>query len=165
MKSIVIYFSRTGENYAVGNISVGNTEVIANYIKEITGADTFKIEPKTEYPDSYHECIEVAQIELHQDARPEVKSYLDSIDEYDTIYIGYPIWWGTMPMCVYTFLEHYDFSGKTIKPFATHEGSGLASSVLDLKRILPNSNVKDGLAIQGSMVSSAKDKVCVWINE
>lgn len=165
MKKLIVYFSRAGENYNVGELTVGNTEVIANYIKDATGADMFKIEPVKAYPHDYNECILITKDELDRDARPIIKSYLDSLDEYDTIYLGYPIWWGKMPMCVYAFLEHYSFAGKTIKPFCTHEGNGLGNTVIDLKKKLHGADVKDGLEVQGSTVKDARSKVEEWVNK
>ncbi len=163
MKQLVVYFSRTGENYNVGNIEVGNTEVIANYIRDITGADVFKIEPMKEYPHDYNECIKVSKEESDTNARPPIKSYLDSVDEYDVIYLGYPIWWGKMPMCVLTFLDHYNFNGKIIRPFCTHEGNGLGNTVTDLAKMLHGAEVKPGLGVQGSTVATAKNIVEEWL--
>lgn len=163
MKSIIIYFSRADENYAVGYIDKGNTEVIAEYIKEFTGADIFKIEPKEKYPADYNECIAVAKKEVNSNSRPEITEYIDSLDNYDTIYLGYPNWWGDVPMCVYTFLDKYDLSGKTIKPFCTHEGSGLGSTVNKLKSKYPNAIYEKGLEIQGCKVKDSKKQVEEWI--
>lgn len=129
MASIITYFSRNGENYvssAIKDLKVGNTEIVAGIIQKLTGADLFKLEPVKEYSKDHNECIAQAQADQRRDARPELKSYPESLDEYDTIYLGYPNYWGTMPMCMFTFLEHFDFSGKTIKPLCTHEGSGMA---------------------------------------
>jgi flavodoxin len=163
MKELIVYFSRADENYAVGYIEKGNTEVIAEYIQEFINADMFKIEPKNSYPVDYQECIRVAKEELEENARPEIKEYLDSIEEYDTIYLGYPNWWGDLPMCVYTFLDHYDFTGKTIKPFCTHEGSGLGSTVSKLSHTLMGAKIEQGLEVQGINVNDAKDKVASWV--
>lgn len=168
MSGIVIYFSRSGENYFGGelkNIEKGNTEVIAEYIGEFTGADLFKVEPAVEYPASYMECIDVAKAEQKQDARPEIKKTLDSIDAYDTIYVGFPNWWGTLPMPMWTQLEQLDFTGKTVKPFVTHEGSGFASSLKDLSKLCKGSEIKDGLSIPGANVADSRDIVKSWIDE
>ncbi len=165
-KSLVLYFSRAGNNYSnegIKFIEIGNTEVIANYIKEFTDADLFKIDPVKDYPEDYMECTVVAQEELNDDARPELKEYLEDISEYDVIYIGFPNWWSTMPMPVWTQLEKLDFSGKTIKPFVTHEGSGFGRSLNDLKKLCPGASIEDGLSIQGSFVSSSKEKVNHWV--
>lgn len=165
MKKIIIYFSRADENYIVGYIDKGNTKVIAEYIKEFTDADIFEIKPKNKYPKDYNRCIEVAKRELQSNDRPEVAEYLGSLDEYDLIYLGYPNWWGDVPMCVYTFLDKYDLTGKTIKTFCTHEGSGLGSTVSKLKKHYPNAIYGKGLEVQGCKVNEVKYKVEDWINE
>lgn len=168
MSDLVIYFSRNGENYFGGvlkNIEKGNTEVIAEYIKEITGADLFKVEPKVDYPEDYMECIDVAKKEQQNDARPEIKESLDDISSYDTIYIGFPNWWGTLPMPMFTQLEQLDFSDKTVNPFVTHEGSGFGSSQRDLKKLCEGAEIKKGLSIPGADVYDVKNIVETWINE
>ncbi|AMK15348.1 flavodoxin [Methanobrevibacter olleyae] len=165
-KSLILYFSREGNNYSnegIKCIEIGNTEVIANYIKEFTDADLFKMDPLIDYPEDYMECTKIAQEELNDDARPELKGYIGDIAEYDLIYIGFPNWWGTMPMPVWTQLEKLDFSGKTIKPFVTHEGSGFGKSLNDLEKLCTGANIKSGLSIQGSFVSSSKQKVQNWV--
>ena len=168
MSSLVIYFSRSGENYFGGelkNIEKGNTEVIAEYIQEFDGADLFKVEPAVEYPADYMQCIDVAKKEQQSDARPEIKETLDSIDDYDTIYIGFPNWWGTLPMPMFTQLEQLDFSGKVVKAFVTHEGSGFGSSEKDLKKLCEGAEIKKGLSIPGSKVYDAKESIKAWLNE
>ncbi|WP_407381872.1 flavodoxin [Methanobrevibacter sp.] len=166
--SLVIYFSRSGENYFGGelkNIEKGNTEVIAEYIKEETGADLFKVEPANEYPADYMKCIDVAKKEQQDGARPEIKETLTDISEYDTIYIGFPNWWGTLPMPMWTQLEQLDFAGKAVKPFVTHEGSGFGSSQRDLKKLCEGADIKKGLSIPGGNVYEAQDSVKHWVNE
>ncbi|MBR1747013.1 MAG: flavodoxin [Clostridia bacterium] len=165
MKSLVIYFSRPGDNWAVGYIEKGNTEVIAEYIGEYTGADLFKCDPKKPYSEDYTKCTQEAMAYKKRDARPELKSYLDDVSDYDVIYIGGPIYWGELPYEVYTELDRLDFSGKIVKPFATHEGSGLGSVESVLKRKCVGATVKRGLAIQGSSVRSsfAKSQVKAWV--
>lgn len=168
MKSIVIYFSRAGQNYFQGslkNIEIGNTEGIAKYIQEELGCDAFKLEPIQPYSSDYNECIEQAKEDLEREARPELKEYLDSLEEYDSIYLGFPNYWGTMPMCVCTFLDHYDLSNKKIYPFVTHEGSGFGRSLEDLKRMCPNSEIRNGLSILGSRVYDKKETVIQWVKE
>jgi flavodoxin len=163
---LVAFYSRADENYfsgALKYLKVGNTEVVANIIEELTGADTFKIEQTKPYSKGYNECIAEAQADQKRNARPELKAYPDSIEQYDTIYVGYPNYWGTMPMAVFTFLEHFNFSGKIIKPFCTHEGSGLGSSVKDIQKLCPNAIVENGLAIHGSNVNHSKQMVQNWI--
>ncbi len=168
MKSIVVYFSRSGQNYFQGklrNIDIGNTEVVAKYIQEELGCDVFKIIPVQAYSNDYNECIEQAKEDLERNARPELKEYLDSLDEYENIYLGFPNYWSTMPMCVFTFLEHYNFQNKKIYPFITHEGSGFGQSLEDLKRVCDNAQVKEGLSVLGSKVYDEKDKVIQWLKE
>ena len=129
---------------------------------EATGSDIFKIEPKEKYPADYYECIDLAKKELQSKARPELVEYLDNVEEYDLIYLGFPNWWGDVPMCVYTFLEDCDLSGKTIKPFCTHEGSGFGGILHKLESKY-GLEFEDGLSIQGSSVSGAKSKVENWL--
>ena len=124
-KSLVAYFSRTGEQYSVGDITKGNTEIIAEMIAKRTGADTFEIKVVNDnYPDKYNSLIQFAKQEKQANKRPEIEGKVEKFDEYDTIFIGYPNWWAEMPMPVYTFLESYDFSNKKLYHFCTHEGSG-----------------------------------------
>lgn len=168
MSSIVIYFSRAGENYFGGelkNIEKGNTEVIAQYIHDLTGEYLFKVEPKEEYPLEYMECTEIAKKELAKDARPEIKEELDDISGYDTVYIGFPNWWGTLPMVMFTQLEKLDFKGKTVKPFVTHEGSGFGTSKKDLKKLCAGAEITKGLSIPGVKVYDARNMVEAWIDE
>ena len=167
-KDLVIYFSRAGENYFGGvlkNIEKGNTEVIAEYIEDLTSADLFKVEPANEYPADYMKCIDIAQKEKDNDARPEIKQALTDIGEYDTIFIGFPNWWGTLPMPMWTQLEQLDFTGKIVKPFVTHEGSGFGSAERDLKRLCDGAEIKKGLSIPGAKVYDVKDMVAHWIEE
>ena len=158
-KTLIAYYSRRGENYVNGsivNLKSGNTEVVVGKLKELLPeADVFRIDTTYEYSKSYMACIEEAKKELHDQARPEVKNPLSSIDGYDTVILGYPNWWGTMPMVCYTFLESYDFTGKTIIPFCTNEGSGMGSSVRFIKKLCPGANVLDGIAIHGAEAANA----------
>ncbi len=158
-KTLIAFYSRRGENYVNGsikNLKLGNTEVVADKIKALLpDADLFRIDTTYEYSASYMTCIEEAKQELHDQARPEVKDPLASIDEYDTIILGYPNWWGTMPMVCYTFLESYDFTGKKIIPFCTNEGSGMGSSVRFIKKLCPTATVVDGTPIHGAEAAHA----------
>ncbi|MDE6579378.1 MAG: flavodoxin [Ruminiclostridium sp.] len=166
MSQLIVYFSRTGENYVNGTIkklSVGNTETAAKLIQSKTGADMFRLVPSVGYSDNYNECTKEAKDDQKRNARPELTAYPDSIDQYDTIYLGYPNYWGTMPMCVFTFLEHFDFRGKTILPFCTHEGSGMGSSVSDIKKLCPNANVGTGLAIHGADAERSGADIDKWL--
>ena len=165
---LVVFFSHTGENYSVGVIEKGNTHIIAEMIAEETGADLFEIQPVNPYPDTYDACTDVAKKEQNENARPEFVGSVDNMEQYDTVFIGYPIWWGDLPMVVYTFLESYDFSGKTVIPFCTHEGSGLSGTDRKVANACPGATVLDGLAIRGSVAqnkqSDAKSDVLKWLN-
>lgn len=166
MAAIIIYFSRADENYFGGTkkyIETGNTEIIACMIQKQTGADLFKIEPLHPYAADYDTCIAEARKDLRSKARPKLASYPKSLDKYDTIYLGYPNYWGTAPMQVFTLLEKYDFSGKTIKPFCTHEGSGMGKSERDVQSACPGATIARGLAIYGSAVHGSEDVVRSWI--
>ena len=167
-KKLIAFYSRADENYVNGQIKVlkmGNTETVGGMIKELTGADLFRIEQIQPYSKDYNECIAQAQSDQRRNARPELKAYPESLEEYDVIYLGYPNYWNTMPMAVFTFLEHFDFSGKTILPFCTHEGSGLGSSVSDIRKLCPGAKVEKGLAIRGGSVSQAKKETEKWLSE
>ena len=149
-KALVVYFSRTGENYTVGTISTGNTAIVGDWIAESVGADVFEIIPVTPYPDSYDECLEVATQEQRSNARPEYVGEVEGWEDYDTIFFGYPIWWGDMPMIAYTFLENHEFTGKTVIPFNTHEGSGQSGTQHTLESLCSGATVVDGLAVRGN---------------
>jgi flavodoxin len=161
-KALVIFFSHAGENYAVGNIKVGNTKIVADYISEITGADQFEIVAEKKYDMPYMDLIKVAQDEAKAGELPAYKGDVD-VTPYDVIFIGGPIWWGTYPQVMFTFFKDHDLSGKTVIPFTTHEGSGLASTVRDVKKAWPKATVKDGFAIYGHEVRSGKAKVEKWL--
>lgn len=166
MAEIIIYFSRAANNYVNGAIrylTVGNTETAAKTIQELTGADLFQVEMTVPYSDDYSECIEQAKQDLKRDARPELVSYPDHMEQYNTIYLGYPNYWGTMPMVMFRFLEQYDFAGKTIKPFCTHEGSGMGSSEHDIERLCKGAKIERGLAIHGAKVNQAKAVIEQWV--
>ena len=168
MKSLVIYFSRADENYfggAMRFINKGNTEIVAEYIQKITGADLFKVERKIPYSKDYMTCIKEAQDEQRRNEKPELVNYLDDIEGYDVIFIGGPVYWGTLPQPMFTELERLNFNGKTVMPFTTHEGSGLANVVGDIKKIAKGADVKSGLAIVGSTVNSCEPKLEKWIKE
>lgn len=165
-KNLIAFYSRADENYVSGmmrHLDVGNTEVAAGIIEKFIDADMFKIEQMQAYAKDYNTCIAQAQEDQKRDARPKLKAYPNSIDGYDTIYLGFPNYWSTMPMAVFTFLEHFDFSGKTIKPFCTHEGSGMGSSERDIRRLCPNAKVEKGLAIRGGSVRQAEKEIERWL--
>ena len=168
MKALIAYFSRNGENYVNGvikNLSMGNTEIAAKWIQQITGGDMFQINPMVKYSTDYSQCIEEAKKDLQRDARPELEQYPEDVEKYDVLFLCYPNYWGTMPMAVFTFLEKINFSGKTILPLCTHEGSGMANSLQDLKKMCPKAHIRKGLAIRGSDVAMAKHKIEMWIKE
>ena len=165
-KILLAYFSRAGNNYVGGsivNLAIGNTEVAAKMIEQLTDAQVFKIEPARPYSANYTTCTQEAQQEIRSNARPELAAYLEDIESFDTIILGYPNYWNTVPMPVYTFLEKYDFAGKKILPFCTHEGSGLGRSESDIKKLCPGADVRKGLAITGSRVKNAKSDLEHWL--
>lgn len=165
-KTLIAFFSRADENYfggAMRYVKVGNTEIVAGIMKDLISADTFKIEMKDPYSPVYMTCIEEAKKDLRAKARPELVSMPESIDEYDTVILAYPNYWGTMPMAVYTFLEHFDFTGKTILPLCTNEGSGMGSSEREIKKTCPGADVKKGLPITGSEAANSKTSVERWL--
>jgi flavodoxin len=165
---LVAYFSRKGQNYVNGkivNLTIGNTEVVAKMIQKITGGDFFYIESVKPYPIDYTETTEVAKVEMRADARPELTSHVKNMDTLNVIFLGYPIWWGTFPAPVKTFLSQYDFSGKTIIPFCTHEGSGLGHSEQDIKKLCPKARVLNGIAIHGADAGSANTKISEWLKK
>ena len=166
-KTLIVYYSRADENYfggAMRYVKVGNTEIVVNLMKEIIDADTFKIEMKEPYSPVYMTCIEEAKRDLRAKARPELVSLPASVDEYDTVVLAYPNYWGTMPMAVYTFLDAFDFTGKTILPLCTNEGSGMGGSERELKKACPGATVKPGLPITGSRAADSKADVKRWLS-
>lgn len=166
MAKLVVFYSRADENYFGGSrryVSVGNTEKVANMIAEATGADLFRIEQKFPYAADYDTCISQAKKDLQAKARPELVSMPDSLEDYDEIYLGYPNYWGDMPMAVYTFLENFDWNGKVIHPFCTHEGSGLSGTEDRIRNTCKGATVTGGLAIHGSSADHAGSKVEKWL--
>ena len=137
----------------IKTLQIGNTELVAGMIQKLTGGELFKIKQEQPYAKEYNECIEQAHTD--QNTRSVLKCYQESIDEYDVIYLRYPNYWSTMPMAVFTFLEHFNFDGKIIKPFCTHEGSGMGNSVRDIQKLCPNATVEKGLAICGGTADRA----------
>nr|WP_295162944.1 flavodoxin [uncultured Methanobrevibacter sp.] len=163
---LVVYFSRTGENYNVGNVEVGNTAMVASYIKEYLKADSFEIVPIDKYPDNYDECTQLASKEKDDNARPQIQNKINNFDSYKTVFIGYPIWWGDLPMIMYTFMEEYDFDGKDVYLFNTHEGSGDAGTYTTVQSKLSKANVNtDGLTLDGKTARSddGKQKTIEWL--
>ena len=167
-KPLIAFFSRADENYfggAMKYIEVGNTEVAVGKIKDRIDADVFKIEMKTPYSKVYNTCIEEAKADKQKNVRPELVSLPGSIDAYDTVILAYPNYWGTMPMAVFTFLEAFDFSGKTILPLCTNEGSGMGSSERDIIKLCPGATLKGGLSISGSHVGSSDSQIEKWLKD
>lgn len=165
-KSLVVIFSRADENYQVGYIEVGNTMKLAQLIAEKTGSELFEVKPAKKYPADYDTCIDVAKREQNQNARPAIAEDRD-ISEYDTIFLGYPVWWGDIPMCMYTFIEGHDWNGKTVIPFCTHEGSGSGRTDSTLKSTLKGADVKRAKSMRGSEAqkggASVERKVDAWL--
>lgn len=167
-KTLIAFFSRADENYfggAMRYVKVGNTEIVVNLMKEMIPSDTFKIEMKDPYSPVYMTCIEEAKKDLRAKARPELVSMPESIDGYDTIVLAYPNYWGTMPMAVFTFLEKFDFDGKTILPLCTNEGSGMGGSERDIRKAAPGADVKKGLSITGSSAANSGEMVRRWLGK
>lgn len=167
-KILIAYFSHDGEAYVGGEIrelKVGNTRAAAQMIEHLTGGELLRIETVESYPYAYMETVEKAQAELKANARPELKTALPQMDAYDTVILGYPNWWGTMPMAVCGFLEECDLFGKRILPFCTHEGSGMGRSETDIQRLCPGAKVEKGLAITGSRVGGAERQIAKWLKD
>lgn len=165
-KTLIAYYSRSGGNYVSGSIvdlPVGNTEIIAQTIRDLTGAALFKIEQAAPYSPNYNECVRQAQADLRANARPALLTKPDSLEPFDTIILAYPNFCGTMPMAVFTFLEAFDFTGKFIFPLCTHEGSGMGQSESDLRRLCPQAEIKPGLAIKGSNAKDAQGAIKPWL--
>lgn len=165
-KVLIAYYSRKGNNYVSGRIldlPIGNTQVAAAMIKEVTNGTLYPIEALHPYPMGYDECTEVAKLEFKAKARPALIHKIPDFSRFEVIFLGYPNWWGTMPMPVFTFLEGVDLSGKTIIPFCTHEGSAMGNSERDIAKTCPNSKVLKGLALTGSKVASSRDLIEKWV--
>lgn len=164
-KNLVIYYSRKGQNYVNGsirNLAKGNTEICAEFIRDAVGADLFEVDTVNPYSEDYMISTEEAKVELSQQARPELKNYLDSIDEYDNIVVAGPCWWGTYPMPIFSQIEKLDFTGKNVFALMTHEGSGLGSCERDLKKFCKGANVGKGLAVHGADAPRSESSVAAW---
>ena len=163
-KALVVFFSHAGDNYSVGNIEVGNTKIVADYISEMTGADQFEIVTHKYDGMAYTPLINLAQEEANNGELPEYEGDVD-LSGYDTVFIGGPVWWGTYPQVMFTFFKKHgnDLQGKTVIPFTTHEGSGLANCVEDVKAAFPGANVTKGFSIYGHEVRTGKAKVEKWL--
>ena len=166
--NLVIYYSRKGQNYfggSIRSIDKGNTEYVAEFIRDATDGDLFEIETVREYSADYSECTREAKEELNDGARPELKRYLDSIETYDNVFVCGPCWWGTFPMAVFSQLEKLDWNGKKVFAVMTHEGSGLGNCESDLRRICRGAAIGSGLAISGSSASASRGKVENWVKK
>lgn len=167
-KILVVFFSRTGENYAVGNITKGNTHIVAELIADITGGELCEIVPEKAYPKKYDACVEIAQKEKETSARPAIKGNI-TVENHDIIFVGYPNWWGDMPMPVYTFIDKNKWNGKTVIPFCTHEGSGLSDTETRIAEACKGATVRKGLAIKGYDAQNGREKtrkyIQKWIDE
>ena len=164
MNKIVIFFSHAGDNYSVGNIEVGNTKIVADYISELTGADQFEIVTHKYDGMAYMPLIDLAKKEAAAGELPPYEGQAPDLSKYDTVFIGGPVWWGTYPQVMFTLFRDINLDGKTVIPFTTHEGSGLANCVSDVKKAFPKANVTKGFDIYGHEVRSGRAKVEKWIN-
>ena len=165
-KMLVVYFSRAGENWQVGVVERGNTAIMADYIQELAGVDVFEIEPAVAYPQGYEDCKTVATEEFNNSTRPAIKTDLTNLSDYNTIFIGGPVWWARPPMIFRTFFEaHPELDGKTIIPFGTHGGSGVGSYATLIREYYPNAAILASLGISGSSIRNASSKTTVndWL--
>ena len=162
-KVLIVFFSHAGENYAVGNIKVGNTKLVADEIQKVTGGDEFEIVAERNYDMPYASLTKLAKEEQERNEKPAFKGEVKDIDQYSTVFIGGPVWWGTYPQVMFSFFDKYDLNGKTIIPFTTHEGSGLGNVVEDLKKLYPNATFKEAFSIYGHETRNDLSKVDKWI--
>ena len=162
-KSIVIFFSHAGDNYSVGNIEVGNTKIVADYISEIVGADQFEIVTHKYDGMAYMPLIDLAKAEANNGELPPYEGTAPDLSQYDTVFIGGPVWWGTYPQVMFTFFKDINLDGKTVIPFTTHEGSGMASCASDVRKAFPKANVTGQFSIYGHEVRSGRAKVEKWL--
>ena len=162
-KVLIVFFSHAGENYAVGNIKVGNTKLVADEIQKVTGGDEFEIVAERNYDMPYASLTKLAKEEQERNEKPAFKGEVKDIDQYSTVFIGGPVWWGTYPQVMFSFFDKYDLNGKTIIPFTTHEGSGLGNVVEDLKMLYPNATFKEAFSIYGHETRNDLSKVSKWM--
>ena len=162
-KSIVIFFSHAGDNYSVGNIEVGNTKIVADYISEIAGADQFEIVTHKYDGMAYTPLINLAKEEANNGELPPYEGDAPDLSQYDIVFIGGPVWWGTYPQVMFTLFKDINLDGKTVIPFTTHEGSGLASCVSDVKKAFPKAKVTGEFSIYGHEVRSGRARVEKWL--
>lgn len=168
MKTLVAYFSYVGQtelNRQIVEIEKGHTEIVAEKIAKLTNADLYKIEPAIAYPKTYADIVNVVRKENEENPKVEIKNLLESINDYDTVYIGFPIWYRTYPRIIASFLSNYDFAGKTVKPFCTNDEGSFGIALLELNSQLKGATIKPGLAIHGSEVEKSQDKIEAWVNQ
>jgi flavodoxin len=151
-KILIVYYSRTG-----------NTRTVAEYIREAVGGDFFEIETAIAYPSDYQSTADIAQRQQRENARPALASNVSNMNSYDIIFLGYPIWWGRMPMFFFTFLESHDLSGKTIIPFCTYGSSGVGQSAADIQRSAPGANVREAFGYRGANANNSRNDVTAWL--
>ncbi len=164
-KNLIIYYSRKGENYVGGSVrplQKGNTQIVAEFIQRAVGGDLFEVDTVKPYAANYNACIEEAKVELHTNARPELKKYLHDISGYDNIFVCGPCWWGTYPMAIFSQLEKLDFTGKKVMGLMTHEGSGLGNSEQDLRKQCHGATFGVCLAITGNQAAQSGQEVAAW---
>ena len=164
-KNLIIYYSRKGQNYvngAIKDLPKGNTEICAEYIQKAVGGDLFEVDTVNAYAEDYTQCTEQAKIEFRENARPELKKYLDSISQYDNVFVCGPCWWGTFPMPVFSQLERLDWHGKKVMALVTHEGSGLGSCERGLKKVCEGADFGKSLAVHGADASRSEQAVVSW---
>ena len=164
-KTLVVFFSHAGDNYSVGNIKVGNTKIVADYISEITGADQFEIKTSKYDGMAYRPLCDLAKEEQQNGELPPFDGEPGDLSQYDTVFIGGPVWWGTYPQVMFTFFKKYDLNGKTIIPFTTHEGSGLGRCVDDVKKAYPKATVTREFSMYGHDVREGKGRVEKWLKK
>ena len=164
-KILTVFYSRKGENYfpdGIRAIEKGNTAWAAEHIQAAVGGDLFEIDTVKPYSDNYRECVGQSVQEAKTNSRPEIKGYVEDLSGYDTVFVCYPCWCGTAPMCIFTFLEHYDLTGKKIAPLCTHEGSGLANSEKDIAAACPGAVMVPGLAVRGHQAKDSREEIAAW---
>lgn len=164
-KNLILYYSRTGENYVNGSIqklSKGNTAICAEYIQQAVGGDLFQIETVKPYDSDYYKCCSEAKAEMQSQARPELKQYIDNLDSYENIFVCGPCWCGTFPCAVFSQLERLDWSGKKVIPLMTNEGSGLGNSERDLKNLCKGASFAKGLSVHGADAKDSEAMVSSW---
>lgn len=167
-KNLVVYFSMPDNvddsTVVIDGETLGNTQYMAYVIQETVGADIFRIEPETPYPTDHDTLVDLAKEEQNDNARPSIKDTIENFDTYENIFVGYPNWWGDMPMILYSFFDEYDFSGKTIIPFNTHGGSGFSDTISTIKELEPNAEVLDGKSISRNDIQDAEQEIVDWVN-